>query len=172
MKKRNLKPRLIALLLTVMLISCEKEGPIGPEGPAGPQGAQGIAGPKGDQGDAGTANVIYSDWMDVKFNRTGSFWLTSFNTPKLTQEIVDHGLVIVYYKHTASGFVYKLNYALDDIYIIQQIKVGFIRLFSSFNASDPFRYVLIPGGAQARQSGPAADLNDYHAVCGYYGIPE
>ncbi|HEY9561313.1 MAG TPA: collagen-like protein [Anseongella sp.] len=169
------KLKLMALLTAAALFSfaaCEKEGPVGPQGPAGPQGEQGAPGPKGDKGDPGTANVVYSDWIDVKFQKTGSFWLSSLNTPKLTQEILDHGLVIVYYKHTPSGFVYKLNYTLDDLYIIQQIKVGFIRLHSSFDASDPYRYVLVPGGAQARQNRPFNDLNDYHAVCEYYGIPE
>src|SRR3546814_3606741 len=67
---------------------------------------------------------LYSDWIDVKFQKTGSFWLSSLNTPKLTQEILDHGLVIVYYKHTPSGFVYKLNYTLDDLYRSEERRVG------------------------------------------------
>jgi hypothetical protein len=66
---------IFALLL--LIASCGKEGPQGPAGPPGDQGITGDRGDKGDKGDTGargpkgdkgTANVMYSDWMNVTWN--------------------------------------------------------------------------------------------------------
>ena len=66
--KRNY-PQLFVVLfaITLLLSNCGKKGDPGAEGPAGQNGAAGPAGPAGPKGDAGTANVIYSDWLDVAF---------------------------------------------------------------------------------------------------------
>ncbi|WP_220392838.1 hypothetical protein [Chitinophaga lutea] len=62
------------LLLTataaLFMSSCGKDGDVGPAGEKGENGdtgAGGPAGPAGPKGDPGTANVIYSDWLNVIF---------------------------------------------------------------------------------------------------------
>lgn len=158
---KNLQIFTTLLLATTMTLgSCSKEGPQGPKG------------------DKGTANVIYSDWFNVKFALNASIWSANFNVPKLTKDIVDHGNVVVFVK-SESGDVYKVNDVFDDHYIELHFNVGIVYLVSDFDASYPYRYILIPGGTharltggQARTSTPYPDLNDYYAVCQYYGIPE
>ncbi len=54
---------LVAMVLA--LTSCNTEGPTGPQGTPGPQGPQGTP---GEDGEDGTANVIYSEWMDLDWN--------------------------------------------------------------------------------------------------------
>src|SRR3954447_10162549 len=72
--KRNTYLGLPILFLAITLLSthCKKgdTGPAGPAGPQGPQGEQGQmggTGPQGPKGDTGTANVIYSEWLDVTY---------------------------------------------------------------------------------------------------------
>ncbi|PIB38422.1 hypothetical protein [Maribacter sp. 4G9] len=54
----------LILIVTIMVLSCSKDGN---EGPMGPQGEQ------GDPGEDGTANVIYSEWIDENLSNVGSF---------------------------------------------------------------------------------------------------
>src|SRR5687768_7164583 len=55
---------------------------------------------KGDQGPTGTANVIYSDWIDVTFDSstqsTYIAWQASITASKLTTDIVSKGQMQVY----------------------------------------------------------------------------
>lgn len=44
---------LTALFLSLLVVSCTKEGPVGPEGPQGDTGPQGEQGPQGDKGEKG-----------------------------------------------------------------------------------------------------------------------
>lgn len=192
------------LAIVFLLVSCSKEGPQGPAGPQGEQGAAGPQGPKGDEGATGlrgatgsrgatgakgdkgdrgpkgatgTANVIYSDWFKLTFTYMSNvqIWRSSFNAPKLTKSIVDHGAVAVYYKwpDNLGGMIYKLNFSYSNYWLLYEVYVGKIILSGNSSFSDgTYRYVLIPGGVHARKARPIPDLNDYHAVCSYYGIPE
>lgn len=165
----------LASSLLFILPACEKEGPPGPAGAAGAQGEQGpkgetgAAGPKGDKGaagpkgatgaqgskgdkgekgDTGTANVIYSQWLGIEFTQA-VFWHAEIQTAKITPDIINKGMVLVYFKASASNApVYKLNYNLGNTFLIQSIAPGQIILNASQDYSDPnyqFRYVIVPG---------------------------
>lgn len=201
--KRMLSVLLCTVLIT--LFSCSKEGPQGPAGPQGEQGTQGVAGSQGAkgeqgatgatgpqgatgatgaQGPAGTANVIYSNWITI----TASQWTglgtatitTDISAPKLTADIRDHGVVLVYHMYGSVARMLPYAYTtigdhLDFTYIIGKITIRDYHqdgsVINTF-ANVQFRYVLIPGGVAARKSSPLPDYSDYHAVCRYYGIPE
>src|SRR4051812_48308804 len=62
------------LIAVTLLFAYCKKGDTGPAGPAGANGAAGTpgaagpTGPQGAKGDTGTANVIYSQWLDVAYD--------------------------------------------------------------------------------------------------------
>src|SRR6478752_3084543 len=93
----------IAVFISLVFLSCTKDGPTGPAGPAGPNGAAGPSGPSGPAGPAGTANVIYSEWLDVKYtpvrNQAGDTlaYVDTIPAPKLDNAILTSGSVKVYF---------------------------------------------------------------------------
>lgn len=173
---KSIKKLSIVFICSLLLsfLSCTKEGPAGPQGE---QGVRGQTGATGAKGRTGTANVIYSDWFKLTFTYLSSVqvWRSSFNASKLTENIVDHGAVAVYYKwpDNLGGMIYKLNFSYRNYWLLYEVYVGKIVLSGNSSFSDgTYRYVLIPGGVHTRKAGPIPDLNDYHAVCQYYKIPE
>lgn len=91
--------KIIVLVFVSFLIACEA-----PVGDVGPQGAAGAAGAKGDKGDAGqkgTFSAIVSDWVTADkwvVYTTNLAYLNHFSEPKLTQQILDKGLVLGFYR--------------------------------------------------------------------------
>ena len=160
-----------SLLVTALLwlSSCGgKEGAVGPAGPAGPQGTTGQVGP---QGPAGTANVIYSNWAKAgtwtKTNQFGTdrFYFDINNVNRLTQAVLDQGVVLVYAKlETENNQVRQLPvrvYALftedniDFTLMVNKIRVWSIPVRGPGTPILPspnheFRYVIIPGGQAGR----------------------
>ena len=112
--------------------------------------------------------------------------------PGVTQDIMDKGVVKTYFKY-ASG-VYEGNYANLTLgstsAIYQYLTLGIINLRSSFNASYPWRYVIIPGGVAGGRltSGgnteifvfadgttmPKAEFDkmSYEDICNRFAIPK
>lgn len=174
---------LSCLLLSVGILmqNCKTEaGPVGPAGatgatgPAGPAGATGATGATGAAGATGTANVIYSDWATVTFTGSSTTWTGKITAPKITQEILDKGVVKTYFKFGTD--VYEGNYTNltggSTTSIYQYLSLGAINLKSTFNASSyPWRYVIIPGGTP---SGRLAniDYSNYAEVKKAYNIPD
>src|SRR5215217_3270814 len=77
MKQKSYLWMFLSLIVVTFFVACQKgdtgpAGPAGPAGAAGANGANGPQGPAGPQGDPGTANVIYSDWLDVTFEGSDS----------------------------------------------------------------------------------------------------
>lgn len=181
MKKLTLQS--IAALVVAVLISfssCSKEGP---EGPAGPQGNPGPTGNAGPQGPAGTANVIYSEWLDVSFEEGGA----EITATALTADILNNGDIKAYWNigTAAEPFVVPVPAVVPigllvetptedqpDVFIDPYYSVGSILLSCNYNFDGLFRYILIPGGTAARKSGPAVDWNDYNAVKKYLNLKD
>ena len=109
--------------ITLITVSCTKEGPEGPvgaqgpQGPAGTPGTNGAQGPKGDTGPTGptgVANVIYSAWLaapsttgaagwfDTSITTIGAVSRANFLAPSLTQAILDQGVTLMYHTATAT----------------------------------------------------------------------
>ncbi|HEU4860481.1 MAG TPA: hypothetical protein VFT15_11610, partial [Chitinophagaceae bacterium] len=105
-----------ALTITCIL-SCEKgdTGPQGPAGPQGPQGAQGI------QGTPGAANVVYSDWLSVTAGEWKDTVMTNITAAKriiktaskLTQPILDSGVILAYLKDPVINTIYQLPFSYN-----------------------------------------------------------
>lgn len=171
-KMRKIQKTLTLGLLATALLwlgSCGgKEGPIGPVGPVGPQGTAGQVGP---QGPAGSANVIYSNWTKagnwLKTNQFGTdrFYFDINNVNRLTQTVLDQGVVLVYGKlETENNQVRQLPIRVYALFTEDNIDftltVGKIRVWSIpvRGPSTPiipspnheFRYVIIPGGQAGR----------------------
>ena len=183
MKKINLFR--FALLLTVVFVfaSCAKDGddgPQGPPGPAGPAGPQGVAGPAGP---IGTANVIYSNWLDVSFQEdpdNAGNWQGQIVAAKLNNDIISKGEIKVYVNVNTPTEPVVLALPVHLAFTIVPIfEIGAITLLSDIDAGTEttagekyfqYRYVLIPGGAPARMA--TVDWNNYEAVKKYLNLKD
>lgn len=192
MKKLTLKITAIAFVaVNVLLTSCSKEGPAGATGPAGAAGPAGAQGPKGNEG---TANVIYSDWLDVGFSadtvHIGSVidtigYFASIDIPKLDNEILTSGEIKLYVNTNTADepFISPLPYfsIYDGVSIEPVYYLNTVELYSNIDAGtitfqgvkyQQYRYILIPGGTAARKAGPAVDWNDYNQVKKYLNLKD
>ncbi|WP_205686969.1 hypothetical protein [Chitinophaga rhizosphaerae] len=191
------------LLLALFVAACGKDGdtgPAGPAGPAGPGGAAGPGGPAGPKGDTGTANVIYSDWLDVGFPEidtnvvaVGDTIFTFFggmNAPKITADILAKGDIKVYinFRTAANPLVMPLpvaDFAFFGAFvnITPLFTVGAVNLVSNIDAGTglnaqnekvwQYRYILIPGGVAARKAaGADVDWNNYKSVQKYLNLKD
>jgi hypothetical protein len=160
------------LLLTGLMAACIAgfwacEGPQGPAGPAGQAGAQGPAGPVGPVGATGSANVLYSTWTKAGTWSTVNVFgvdksFIDITAPRLTQDILDRGVVLVYVKlATDNNQVRQLPvtvYAqfteelIDFSLIVNRIRIWSTPIKPPVPPSpnNEFRYVLIPGGQAGR----------------------
>lgn len=167
---------LLYMAITAIIAGCAKDGETGPAGPKGDIGAQGQQGTQGQQGNAGSngnANVtsgeyILSSWSSV----IGIVWSDTIHEARITQGIVDSGLVIVYRKNfnnwsplpytNPSGSVFytmTYSYNVNNVYFT----------YSSSNSTLPpnpgsvtFKVVVISG--TLRMAYPYLDWNNHEAV--------
>ncbi len=194
--KKKLSGIVCCMVVAMVLFnSCSKEGPAGATGAtgatgaAGTPGAAGPAGPAGSAGATGTANVIYSDWLDVAYAidtiiTVGSVKDTSYysiiTAAKLTVDILNKGEVKVYWNlNTAANPVIvpiPYNDGFNTIlpyYYIGNIELDATRNFGSGTISGvkarQYRYILIPGGVPARSM---INWNDYNDVKKQLNLPD
>jgi hypothetical protein len=175
------------LMVTSVLIfmdGCKAEkGEIGPAGATGATGATGAigaagaTGAKGDKGDTGTANVSYSDWINITFTGSSGNFTATVTAPKITQDILDKGVVLMFIK--IGGVVYSVPYAYATSTgtlvgtILPALTVGKITLYGSYNYSNPFRYVIVPGGVSIGGGRKAAlESMSYGEIKTLYNIPD
>ena len=161
------------------------KGDPGTPGTNGTNGTNGATGEKGDKGDPGTANVIYSGWFTPGANDWQKLsdinYTYTIAEAKITQDIVDRGVVLAYSRQNANSASYLLPLTLTTSSSISNYNVGmsmekviinFLELLepSGKPANNlQFRYVIIPGGIQARAN---LDYTNFDAVARAFGIPE
>jgi hypothetical protein len=188
------KMSLYALLLCGICIfaACGKDGDVGP---AGEQGETGAAGPQGEKGADGTTGIIYSNWLDVRYNPiTGDFdgdnlldtaaYEISIDVPKLTDEILTNGDVKVYVNlgSAATPNIVPLpffdifgGYSINPSYATGKITLLATHGFNTYEDEgvkiQQYRYVLIPGGTAARTA-KVIDWNNYKAVKEYLQLAD
>lgn len=160
----------------------------GDPGPIGPQGEQGTQGPGGEKGDPGTANVIYSEWMDIEWNGTNESNYKTMNIPEpvVTTEFLEKGGMSLFFLRVVSGdvtLVVPIPYEQAGVYLtsVAQIKAGesAVGLMAMTHDGSPFsedmfegveiRYVLIPGGTLT--AGGRASRS-YESLQDLYNIPD
>jgi len=164
----------------ILFSSCSKEGPAGP---AGATGATGPTGATGATGPAGTANVIYSEWLEVTFKEG----FAEIEASALTADILNGGEIKAYWNIGSATaplvvpvpcvvpivlLVEEPEEGQPDAFIDPYYENGLITLTSNYNFTGLFRYILIPGGTAARKAGPTTevDWNNYTAVKTYLGL--
>ncbi len=183
MKRNFSKILLLLFLITIVFANCKK-GDTGPAGPAGPTGPNGGAGAPGPKGDTGTANVIYSQWLDVPFlpdtvhngtiiDTLGFF--ANVTAAKLDSLMISKGEIKVYVNlgSLANPFVAPLPYfdVYSGVSISPTFSVQRIFMYADADASTvtqnnvkflQYRYILIPGsvGGVMKQT----NWNDYNQV--------
>ena len=203
MRHSSYRKIFLSLLAIILIIASCKKGDTGPAGPAGAAGtpgapgAPGGAGPEGPKGDTGTANVIYSQWLDVPFepdtvhNGTAIDTIGYFATiaaTKLDSIILATGEMKVYLNFGSAAdpdvvplpYIAPLNNGFDGtIFINADFLLQTILLTSNVDASTvtqsgvtflQYRYILIPGGTTARTLKP--NWKDYNAVKAFYGLKD
>ncbi|WP_090335710.1 collagen-like triple helix repeat-containing protein [Dyadobacter koreensis] len=158
----------LAILLIGLVFMQGCKGPEGPAGPAG-EGTPGATGPAGPTGPAGSANVFYSSWAAA-----GTWSKTTYNSllrsyidiaaPRITQDVLDKGLVLVYAKvNTSDNYVRQLPVTLKsqftEEYIDYTLQINTLRIWSTPIAAtvEPstayqFRYIVVPGGQAIRMN--------------------
>lgn len=191
-------PCIFLLAITLMFTSCAKDGPAGAQGPAGPAGPQGPAGSSGTNGTTGapgapgapgSANVIYSNWLNVTFrpaNADSSVWVAEIAAPRLVDSILNKGVMKVYVNagsdSAASQFVvtlptydpYVLGAIISPYFSFQKITLVASDDMSSFKIRNynylQYRYVLVPGGTSTGRIANPIDWNDYKQVKEFLGL--
>jgi len=189
-KTLQLLPFVLGMALITTIISCTKEGPAGPAGATGPAGPQGPSGPAGPAGQTGTANVIYSDWLDVTFqvqkNTNGDTlsWQGTITAAKLDANILSKGDIKVYVNlgTAATPTVVSLpidpfiwNAIISPVYQLGKITLIGDDNYSTFTSNNQknlqYRYILIPGGTTAR-TGQQINWKNYKEVQAYLGLKD
>jgi hypothetical protein len=199
MRRNSYRKIFITLLaITLLYASCKKgdTGPAGAAGAAGTPGATGATGPEGPKGDTGTANVIYSQWLDVAFtpieDTSGVDTLgyeADIPAAKLDSAILANGEIKVYVNLGTSDDpavvplpyldIYTINinpiFFIQDIYLYEVPFGNFIKDPSTY--TDPvtgkhqqYRYILVPGSVNGRVLKP--NWKDYNAVKAFYGLKD
>jgi len=184
MKNAILKTKYVLLALVIAFtFSCSEDGAVGPQGTSGQNGADGTNGTDGtdgtdgQDGQDGNANVISSDW----FTPSSYTLSTGFGgiklldhdqaAPKITQEIIDNGVVLVYGKlngYTSSVWptdqiallpiilTYSTSPANIDTWLAilseGNINIRFTNnnnTYSSLSTNHSFRYIVIPSSSSS-----------------------
>ncbi|NSL86175.1 hypothetical protein ECE50_005005 [Chitinophaga sp. Mgbs1] len=181
---------LILLTAAIFLVNaCSKDGS------AGPAGAPGGKGDKGDPGAPGTTGIIYSNWLDVKYEadtvhlaggRIDTIgYYAVIDAPKLTQEALTSADVRLYINlsDAANPTIALLPYVEESGIVIRFIAYkGKLQLTSNINAGTiidnrgakrlQYRYMIAPGGTAARKAGHDINWSDYNVVKAYLGLKD
>lgn len=170
------------LAAALMLGACKK----GDTGPQGEKGDTGAAGPAGSKGDQGTANVLYSNWLDLAYTAdavNGGFY-ADISAPKITDDLLSTGEIKVFVNLGTSKdkVITVLPFSHGTTQITPLFFTGGIQLDATVDAStaidrtsglkvNQYRYMLIPGGATLRME-KNIDWNNYEEVKAYLGLKD
>jgi len=197
--KNKLIFKISGLLLCIALtLSCEgPEGPVGAQGPQGSQGQSGPAGnqgpvgqqgPDGAQGEVGTENVFFSGWINNTWTKTddNQVWDT-IPAPQISNDVLNQGVIAVFYRNSSTitwakilpaqiyigiNWVCTLEYRAYQNQIVifhgPSTAAGF-RGIDQITPNSQVRYMVIAGVNPVGRIG-FPDLDDYEALCAYYGV--
>jgi hypothetical protein len=164
--KKNSRLGIVLTAIMLLTFACSK-----PE-----NGKDGIAGTNGAKG---SANVIYSSWENITFKGSvANGYTASITAPKITQEIIDRGTILCYFKYVNESFA--LPFTGSDgvsslLYYNFSYSIGLINFRTNFiERTYPVRYIIIPGGASAtgKMAQPDYKKMSYKEVCQSLHIPE
>lgn len=183
---------LILLTSAVFLVSaCGKDGDTGPAGTAGEKGDKGD---KGDPGAPGTNGIVYSNWLDVKYEADtihtagGTVdtigYYADIPAPKLTTQLLGTADVKLYinFNDASDPSIAPLPYVQENGIVIRYVAyTGGLGIESNVDGSTytangkkylQYRYMIVPGGTVARNAGNDVNWSDYNAVKAYLGLKD
>lgn len=177
---------MLAVALTISACKKGDTGPQGEKGDKGDKGETGQTGQQGSKGDPGTANVLYSDWLDLTFalDQTSNVFFAQITEPRITDEFLSTGEIKVYINlGTADNKVVSvLPFIQGEVQIAPIFALNTIELDANVNASTvtnattgkkslQYRYILIPGGASLRMD-KQINWNNYEEVKAHLGLKD
>lgn len=186
---------IFSLLLSLIIISCGKDGDPGPQGDEGPQGEQGDQGEKGDKGDDGedgedgNANVIASAWIDANWNRldesTSKSMIIDIDGIS-NSDLRNNSAVLVYLSQYGTSSVYLMdspgrwtntlysftfgsnvsNYQGIYIRLVSTNSVALTELQYAGVRGNRCRYIIIPEGSSSAR----IDYSNYDEVVKHFNL--
>ncbi len=182
----------LAVLMTIFTVACSAEdGMDGAIGPEGPQGIAGVDGQDGADGLDGNANVTAHTFDASTFS--GTFDGVSLSA--LTQEVIDTYAILSYLQEGSSQVWFPVPCPADDFGFPHAVDVNIGLGGIDFDYADASgvpvsisagdlvkgRVILIeptsvdPASRVNNSSlsvlkEAGVDVNDYYAVCDYYGL--
>ncbi|MDB5135967.1 MAG: Collagen triple helix repeat-containing protein [Mucilaginibacter sp.] len=158
-------------------------GPTGTTGTVGANGATGATGPTGATGASGTTGANGANGTTGATGATGSSDIQSYiitkqvvtvsgttlSVPSITQNVVDEGLVLVYFSATSTigpWYALPFNNGVTTISLVG-IDLGSITVKSTtFQTNLNFKIVVIPGIALTKLNvtSPRLNFNNYSQV--------
>ncbi|MEL6591644.1 MAG: hypothetical protein AAFP02_05490 [Bacteroidota bacterium] len=165
----------LLLLMPFVLVSC-----------VGPRGPEGIPGRDGRDGNANVISINYeaisSDWYDVGTPGTDDYFLAlDLDVPEINTDIVESGLVMVYYRPDTQSPWIALPYTyishnpsfvekLDFIYDLNFLGIQSMATDKSAAAYEGFFRVIVASAIPVGKV--AVDLTNYEEVAEFYEITE
>jgi len=135
----------ILCLMSIIIFSCEKEGPVGPPGPAGKDGTD------GKDGNANvtsiTKSIAPSDWQASGISGEDLYFYYEISISEITNDIVQKGAVMIYIKQADGSY-----HALPTTY-------NFYSSFLGYYYHTTIRYSFNTG--KARIEIEDSDMNTY-----------
>ncbi|MFT3935050.1 MAG: hypothetical protein QM726_15595 [Chitinophagaceae bacterium] len=125
-------------------------------------------GATGATGATGTANVMYSNWANLRmtYNGDDSAYEQTIAADSITQAVLDSGLVLCYIKYTNSSGATQVESAstyMEDVLALNSIQLySYVYDFTGV----PFRYIIIHGGTNvgSRLSSTASLIQGHTAA--------
>ncbi len=148
----------IFLIVAAGLSSCTKEGPAGKDGKDGADGRDGNANVQSSE-----VTVYQNNWV-----MSNNIYFARFTNSTLTQELVNNGTVLAYYKASNNTFI---PLPIPQRGISYAFEVGAITFYTtdqSFTQNTNIFKVVLIGGAPAS----SVNVNDYNDVADYYGLDD
>jgi len=184
MMKKNTFLSVVTTALMVFSMSCE--GPQGPIGPVGPPGVPGPPGPPGSGGAAEVFSINYSiiadDWIDEGQPGDAEFFrFIDLSVPEITDDIVNSGLVLAYYRVDGQSPWNFLPYTVinHDPEFVQVFDFtydpGFVTLFVKATDRDGDRFegdvrVIVAEGIPITKK--EIDYSNYEEVKNLFGLAD
>lgn len=154
-------------------------GATGVVGATGATGADGVAGATGADGATGATGATGASTVIANYLFTNqSVFLagnTRFLVPAITQDIVNQGIVLVYFRNTGTTTAwFSLPYSESGNTLnISTYGVGYVDLKSNFTSTGlDIRVVIIPGTSLTNLMlhNPGLNLNNFSQVAAAIGI--
>lgn len=168
----------LIIFSSMALSSCiTDQGPIGPPGRDGQDGRDGNA-------EVFSINYLAeeSDWYDVGVPGDDEYFIAlDLDVPEIDEDIVDNGVVLVYYRETPTNAWTALPYTfishnpeyLEKLDMIYSLGFVGVQSMATDRSANPyvgtFRVIVAPGIGLGKNQ---VDLSSYKAVAKHLGITE